>query len=135
MVRSGKGDPDRITVLPERARQPLREQIERVRRQHQRDLAEGFGAVYLPFALERKCPNENREFGWQWGGRRNEWPRWTSCGQGEGCIDADFLSESLSVGALSGRGRFADGLLTVCWKLVVLIRQRVWSPSEDLALQ
>lgn len=66
VVRSGKGDQDRITVLPERAREPLREQIERIRRLHQRDLADGFGAVYLPFALERKYPNENREFGWQW---------------------------------------------------------------------
>jgi integron integrase len=66
VVRSGKGDQDRITVLPQCAREPLREQIERVRRLHQRDLEEGFGAVYLPFALERKYPNENREFGWQW---------------------------------------------------------------------
>jgi integron integrase len=66
VVRSGKGDQDRITVLPERARQPLREQIEGVRRLHQRDLDDGFGAVYLPHALERKYPNENREFGWQW---------------------------------------------------------------------
>ena len=44
----------------------LREQIEAVRRLHQRDLDDGFGAVYLPHALERKYPNENREFGWQW---------------------------------------------------------------------
>jgi integron integrase len=66
VVRSGKGDVDRITVLPERARELLREQIEVVRRLHQRDLEDGFGAVYLPFALERKYPNENKEFGWQW---------------------------------------------------------------------
>jgi integron integrase len=66
VVRSGKGDQDRITVLPERCREALREQIEVVRRQHERDLDDGFGAVYLPHALERKYPNENREFGWQW---------------------------------------------------------------------
>ena len=66
VVRSGKGDQDRITVLPQRPREALREQIEAVRRLHQRDLDEGFGAVYLPYALERKYPNENREFGWQW---------------------------------------------------------------------
>ena len=41
-------------------------QIEAVRRLHERDLDEGFGEVYLPHALERKYPNENREFGWQW---------------------------------------------------------------------
>ena len=66
VVRSGKGDKDRITVLPERVREALRAQIEAVRRLHQHDLDEGFGEVYLPHALERKYPNENREFGWQW---------------------------------------------------------------------
>jgi integron integrase len=66
VVRSGKGDQDRITVLPERCREALQEQIEAVRRLHQRDLNNGFGEVYLPHALERKYPNENREFGWQW---------------------------------------------------------------------
>lgn len=66
VVRSGKGDKDRITVLPQRVRDELHEQIERVRRLHERDLDDGFGAVYLPHALERKYPNENRKFGWQW---------------------------------------------------------------------
>jgi integron integrase len=66
VVRNGKGDQDRITVLPERCREALREQIEKVRRQHRRDLDAGFGAVYLPYALERKYPHENRKFGWQW---------------------------------------------------------------------
>jgi integron integrase len=66
VVRSGKGDQDRITVLPERSRQGLSAQIEAVRRLHQEDLAQGFGSVYLPYALERKYPNEKREFGWQW---------------------------------------------------------------------
>jgi integron integrase len=66
VVRNGKGDKDRITVLPDRCRQSLMEQIERVRRLHKKDLDAGFGAVYLPYALERKYRNENREFGWQW---------------------------------------------------------------------
>jgi integron integrase len=66
VVRSGKGDQDRITVLPERSRQGLSAQIEAVRRLHQEDLAQGFGSVYLPYALERKYPNEKREVGWQW---------------------------------------------------------------------
>jgi len=66
IVRNGKGDQDRITVLPDRCREALVEQIERVRRLHRSDLDAGFGAVYLPYALERKYPNENREFGWQW---------------------------------------------------------------------
>ena len=66
VVRNGKGDKDRITVLPQCCRQQLIEQIERIRRLHKRDLKSGFGKVYLPHALERKYPNESREFGWQW---------------------------------------------------------------------
>ena len=66
VVRTGKGDKDRVTVLPEPCREELHEQIERVRRQHRRDLDAGYGAVYLPHALERKYPNANRMLGWQW---------------------------------------------------------------------
>jgi len=78
VVRSGKGDKDRITVLPDCCRQDLIEQVERIRRLHQDDLAKGLGSVYLPHALARKYPNENREFGWQWvfpAGRLSRDPR------------------------------------------------------------
>jgi integron integrase len=66
VVRSGKGEKDRITVLPDLCREDLFEQVERVRRQHHHDLENGFGHVYLPYALERKYKNESSEFGWQW---------------------------------------------------------------------
>ncbi|MBC8356835.1 MAG: integron integrase [Planctomycetes bacterium] len=66
VVRNGKGDKDRITVLPETCRNGLREQIDRVRRDHKYDLENGFGSVYLPYALERKYPNEHGKLGWQW---------------------------------------------------------------------
>ena len=66
LVRAGKGEKDRITVLPNSCVAGLREQIESVRLQHQRDLADGLGAVWLPYALERKYPHANRELGWQW---------------------------------------------------------------------
>lgn len=66
VVRSGKGEKDRITVLPDSCRQELVDQVDRVRRQHGRDLQSGLGKVYLPYALERKYPNESSEFGWQW---------------------------------------------------------------------
>ncbi len=81
VVRNGKGDKDRITVLPELCREAFREQIERVRRQHQRDLEDGYGTVYLPHALERKYPNENKALGWQWvfpSHRMSEDPRSTT---------------------------------------------------------
>lgn len=62
----GKGEKDRLTVLPDRCREGLAEQIARVRRQHEQDLAMGEGEVYLPYALERKYPGANRQFCWQW---------------------------------------------------------------------
>ena len=66
VVRNGKGDHDRVTVLPKRLVDSLRRQIERVRRLHEEDLAQGVGAVYLPTALDRKYPNAARELGWQY---------------------------------------------------------------------
>jgi integron integrase len=65
-VRSGKGDQDRVTVLPRRLVDRLREQIARVRRLHEDDLALGLGRVWLPPALRRKYPNADRELGWQY---------------------------------------------------------------------
>lgn len=66
IVRAGKGDKDRVTILPESLRQPLQQHLHNVRALHQKDLAAGHGAVYLPDALERKYPNANREWGWQY---------------------------------------------------------------------
>jgi integron integrase len=59
-VRDGKGLRDRITILPERLRHPLRLHLERGQEVHQHDLRNGGGRVYLPFALERKYRNADR---------------------------------------------------------------------------
>lgn len=53
-------------MLPESLVEPLRLQLRQVEAQHQIDLLEGFGTVYLPYALERKYPNASREFAWQY---------------------------------------------------------------------
>lgn len=66
LVRSGKGEKDRVTVFPDRCRDELRAQLDRVQRQHAADLDVGFGKVSLPFAMERKNPAASRELGWQW---------------------------------------------------------------------
>ena len=66
LVRDGKGEKDRITMVPETLVAPLQEHLVRVKQLHTKDLAEGYGAVYLPYALERKYPNANREWGWQY---------------------------------------------------------------------
>ena len=65
-VRSGKGDKDRRTMLPQTLVEPLRHHLRDVRRLHQMDLAAGWGRVELPHALARKYPNAASEWGWQW---------------------------------------------------------------------
>jgi len=65
-VRDGKGGKDRVTVLPYSLVDPLCAYLERVAMIHQQDLENGCGAVYLPHALERKYPNANREWCWQY---------------------------------------------------------------------
>ena len=64
-IREGKGDKDMITMLPERVRIKLKEQLGSVKKTHVRDLAGGFGRVQLPFAIDRKYPNASSEWGWQ----------------------------------------------------------------------
>jgi len=66
VVRSGKGNKDRVTILPEHLRDELKMQIERVKELHHQDLQQGHGEVYLPFALERKYPAAGRELKWQY---------------------------------------------------------------------
>jgi integron integrase len=66
VVREGKGYKDRVTMLPHKFKDNLKLQIKKVRLIHQQDLLEGFGEVYLPFALEKKYKNANKEFGWQY---------------------------------------------------------------------
>jgi integron integrase len=66
IVRDGKGGDDRITMFPDTLLEPLRLQLKYVQAQHQKDLAEGFGTVYIPNALTKKYPNAQREFAWQY---------------------------------------------------------------------
>ncbi|HYG10926.1 MAG TPA: integron integrase [Pyrinomonadaceae bacterium] len=65
-VRAGKGEKDRRTMLPRPLAGLLREQLARVKLLHEQDLREGFGAVHLPYALERKYPNAAKEWAWQY---------------------------------------------------------------------
>ncbi|AAZ97168.1 integron integrase [Thiobacillus denitrificans ATCC 25259] len=66
IVREGKGNKDRVTVLPENLILPLKAHLEKVRTLHERDLEAGYGAVYLPDALAAKYPNAARAWGWQY---------------------------------------------------------------------
>ncbi len=66
IVREGKGNKDRVTVLPENLLIPLRAQLEKARALHEKDLAAGLGRVYLPHALAVKYPEVDRSWAWQW---------------------------------------------------------------------
>lgn len=66
IVRDGKGEKDRITVLPQKLIIPLKEHLEEVKKLHYADLKKGFGEVVLPYALKKKYPNAGREFNWQY---------------------------------------------------------------------
>ncbi len=93
-VRDGKGEQDRVTILPESLIGPLQDHLRNVKRLHEEDLAQGYGAVYLPYALERKYPNANREWGWQY------------------VFPSDRLSvDPRSLPSPSGRGAGGEGLI------------------------
>jgi len=66
VVRDGKGMKDRVTVLPQRLREPLRKQLLAVKAAHNAELLAGRGDVYLPQALERKYPKAPWEWAWQY---------------------------------------------------------------------
>jgi integron integrase len=65
-IRDGKGQKDRVTMLPAAAKQFLLDHLKLVQQQHQEDLRQGHGRAPLPFALERKYPHADREWGWQY---------------------------------------------------------------------
>jgi integron integrase len=66
IVRDGKGEKDRITVLPQKLLPQLKDHIRKVKYLHQLDLKNNLGETILPYALSKKYPNASAEFGWQY---------------------------------------------------------------------
>jgi integron integrase len=66
VIRAGKGNKDRYTMLPVATVDPLRKHLDAVKRKYEADLKAGLGRVALPEALERKYPNAGKAWGWQW---------------------------------------------------------------------
>ena len=66
VVRNGKGNVDRVTVFPDRIKAPLKNILKRGKLLHEHDLSNGYGRVYLPYALAKKYKNADREWGWQY---------------------------------------------------------------------
>lgn len=65
-IRSGKGEKDRVTMLPISLKEPLRKHMLTVKLIHQTDLKQGLGEVHLPYALARKYSGASRQWGWQY---------------------------------------------------------------------
>jgi len=65
-IRSGKGEKDRVTMLPTSLKEPLRKHTLTVKLIHQTDLKQGLGEVHLPYALARKYSGAARQWGWQY---------------------------------------------------------------------
>ncbi len=66
IVRAGKGDKDRVTLLPNTIKEALKEHLAGVKKVHEQDLAKSFGEVYLPEALGKKYPSAGSEWRWQY---------------------------------------------------------------------
>ena len=91
-VRDGKGAQDRVTMLPQSLAEPLQRHLAKVQLLHAEDLAEGWGEVYLPYALDRKYPNAGRSWTWQYvfpAAKRSVDPR---AGKESGAITCPTLS-------------------------------------------
>lgn len=65
-IRAGKGDKDRVTMLPASLASDLRRHLAERRKMHDLDLAKGMADVEMPFAIARKYPNASKEWGWQY---------------------------------------------------------------------
>lgn len=101
VVRSGKGGKDRITMLPQAAKQPLISHLRRVKAIHDKDLAEGYGRVVLPNALERKYRYAAHEWRWQFVfPQTHRWTdRRTGC-QGRHHVDESIIQKAVARGVL-----------------------------------
>jgi integron integrase len=95
LVRDGKGAKDRITMLPASLKAPLQEHLKHVKAIHERDLADGWGRVLLPDALDRKYPNASRAWCWQWVfPQENRWKNPKTGEEGRHHVDESILQKA-----------------------------------------
>jgi integron integrase len=96
-VRDGKGAKDRVTMLPQVVKPALRQHLERAWRLHERDVAEGFGAVALPDALARKYPNAAKEWRWQFAfPQARRWVNPSTGAQGRHHLDPSIVQRAFT---------------------------------------
>jgi integrase len=96
LVRDGKGAKDRMTMLPESLKAPLQDHLKKVRAIHEKDLADGWGRVQLPSALDRKYPNASADWRWQWVfPQENRWTNPETREQGRHHIDGSLVQKAM----------------------------------------
>jgi integron integrase len=95
-IRDGKGAKDRLTMLPQGIKEPLKEHLKDVQRIHQQDSKEGWGRVFLPDALARKYPNAPAEWSWQWVfPQENRWMNPKTGEQGRHHVDESIVQKAI----------------------------------------
>ena len=96
IVRHGKGDKDRHVMIPQKLVPELKEHIEKVRKLHNKDLADGWGGVRMPGALGAKYPSGSKEFKWQWlFPQKNRWKNLQSGEEGRWHLDESLMQRAV----------------------------------------
>ncbi len=104
LVRDGKGEKDRVTMMPEKLAAPLAAHVARVKSLHARDLEAGFGEMSLPYALARKYPRAGWEWVWQYVFPANH----RSADPEDGVVRRHHLYDSVPQRAIREAARAAD---------------------------
>lgn len=98
LVRDGKGAKDRITMLPKSLKPALQKHLKKVKAVHERDLADGWGRVLLPGALDRKYPNAPKEWRWQWVfPQENRWKNPKTGEEGRHHVHESIIQKAVNV--------------------------------------
>ena len=96
IIRHGKGDKDRRVMLPQSLVPKIKEQIEKVKRLHEKDLADGWGTVALPGALAGKYPGTEKDLKWQWlFPQKNRWKNFNTGEEGRWHMDGTLLQRAV----------------------------------------
>ena len=96
IVRHGKGDKDRHVMIPQKLVPELKAHIEKVRKLHEKDLADGWGAVEMPGALAGKYPDGRTEFKWQWlFPQKNRWKNLSTGREGRWHLDESLMQRAV----------------------------------------
>ncbi len=101
IIRHGKGDKDRHVMIPQKLVPELKAHIEKVRQIHNQDLADGWGSVVMPGALNGKYPGGSKEFKWQWlFPQKNRWINAQTGEQGRWHLDESLMQRAVKQAVL-----------------------------------